>query len=223
MGLLEKTHTDSPKLVDFDKSFNKSVLANQFASQFGQCSIHLAPWISACCLHFWHQENMQYEKNVGLLYHWSCIRCYELYICSDLDGIVWVKNAPSELIRAANSPPAPKRTDKNLFETNFVKLAVVDFFSPSHLLLSPFCMKRCVIWGPGRCLIWRDSWLGCEWAVAKPPLHEVLPCGKAWWDLAECCCVCVQGSGGGVVQGQSSRKCPQWRDPWAREGEQSQP
>lgn len=39
-ALLEKTRTDSPNPVDFDKSFNKSVLANQFASQLGQCSIH---------------------------------------------------------------------------------------------------------------------------------------------------------------------------------------
>lgn len=71
---------------------------------------------------------MQYVKNVGLSYHRSCIRCYELYICSDLDGIVRVKNAPSKLIRAPNAPPASKRTDKNLFEASFVKLAVVDFF-----------------------------------------------------------------------------------------------
>lgn len=56
-----------------------------------------------------------------------------------------VKNAPSELIRTANSPPAPNRTDENLFEANFVKLAVVDFFffsPPSHLLLSPLLHEK---------------------------------------------------------------------------------
>lgn len=65
-----------------------------------------------------------------------------------------VKNGPSELIWSPNAPLAAKRTDKNLFEASFVKLAVVDFFSSSfHLLPFSFCMKRCLIWGPGRCLI----------------------------------------------------------------------
>lgn len=39
-----------------------------------------------------------------------------------------VKNGPSELIWSPNAPLAAKRTDKNLFEASFVKLAVVDFF-----------------------------------------------------------------------------------------------
>lgn len=89
---------------------------------------------------------MQYEKNVGLLYHRSCILCYELYICSDLDGIVWVKNAPSKLIRAPYSPQASKWTDKNLLEANFVKLAVVDFFLLPTYFFLPFA--------------WKDVWFG---------------------------------------------------------------
>lgn len=110
------------------------------------------------CSRLWHQENMQYEKNVGLLYHRSCIRCYELYICSDLDGIVWVKNAPSELIRAPNSPPAPKRTDKNLFEANFVKLAVVDFFLLPTYSFLPFAWKD--VWFGVQAVVWFDVTVG---------------------------------------------------------------
>lgn len=172
----------------------------------------------------------------ALSYHRSCIRCYELYICSDLDGIVQVKNAPSKLIRAPNAPPASKRTDKNLFEASFVKLAVVDFFfPPSHLLLSPSCMKRCLIWGPGRCLIWRDSWLGCEWAVAKPPLHEVLPCGKGPDGISVNAAVCARkaldgwvgvwrgGWGGEWSRGNQAESAPSDEIHERREGEQSQP
>lgn len=67
----------------------------------------------------------------------GCIRCFELYICSDLDGIVRVKNAPSELIRSPNDLLASKRKNKNLFEASFVKLAVVDFFLlPTYSFLS---------------------------------------------------------------------------------------
>lgn len=165
---------------------------------------------------------MQYGKNVGLLYYRSCIRCYELYIRSNLDGIVWVKNAPFDLIWPPSAPQAPKRTDKNLFEASFVKLALLIFFSfpPTPFSLLHEKMFDLGSW-PLFDLTWQLAWLWMGHGKAS------IGWGATMWK-------CLMGSRwmllgvrarlrGGVVQGQSSRKYPQWRDPWVMEGEQSQP